>query len=214
MGTVVVTVHGLWLRGHEAALLRRRLARALGARCRSFSYSSTSVSLAANAAALGRYLRTLEADTIHLVAHSLGGLVVLKLFELEASREPASRELPPGRVVLLGSPVGGSFTARRLARWAWGQRLMGHAGDALTRDTERHWDGRRELGIIAGGRSVGLGRLLGPLAGPNDGTVLLSETRLAGSTQELTLRVSHTGLPFSAEVARLTAAFLRTGRFE
>ena len=31
MGTVVVYVHGLWLPGGEAFLLRRRLSRALGA---------------------------------------------------------------------------------------------------------------------------------------------------------------------------------------
>jgi hypothetical protein len=55
--------------------------------------------------------------------------------------------------------------------------------------------------------------LLGPLPGPNDGTVLVRETDLPGATDQLRLRVSHSGMPFSPTVARQVAAFLRDGRF-
>jgi hypothetical protein len=55
--------------------------------------------------------------------------------------------------------------------------------------------------------------LLGTYGAPGDGTVFVDETRIAGSTHHLVLKVSHFGLPFSAEVGRQTAAFLRTGRF-
>jgi hypothetical protein len=78
---------------------------------------------------------------------------------------------------------------------------------------ERRWSGARDLGVIAGDLGVGLGKLLGPMDGPNDGTVLVDETRLPGAADELRLRSSHTGLLFSAEVARQAAAFLQTGRF-
>ena len=47
-----------------------------------------------------------------------------------------------------------------------------------------------------------------------DGTVLLEETELDGAADRVVLRVSHTGMLFSAEVALQAAAFLRSGRQE
>lgn len=207
---VVVYVHGLWLQGHEAVFLRRRLARALQADTASFVYRSVGRGLARNVAALGEFLAATaaSADTLHLVAHSMGGCLVLELFRSAVA-------LPPGRIVLLGSPVGGSVSARRLARVPGvGAGMLGAtAREVLVPPRSPNWAGTRELGVIAGNRGVGLGRVLGRMDAPNDGTVRVSETRLAGATQHLTLRVSHSGMVFSSEVARQTAAFLRDGRF-
>ena len=96
MSTVVVYVHGLWLNGWEGAWLRRRLSRQLKCATRRFAYPSVTADLNANARALGRFLAATPADTLHLVGHSLGGLVILELFR-------NGSPLPPGRVVLLGS---------------------------------------------------------------------------------------------------------------
>jgi pimeloyl-ACP methyl ester carboxylesterase len=207
-GVVIVYVHGLWLPGHEAFLLRRRLSAALAAQTRLFTYSSLGADLTENATALNRCLCQTGADTLHLVAHSLGGLVVLKAFELGA------KGLPPGRIVLLGAPVRGCRAAQRLARLPMGRSLMGRAAEALVTSRERRWDGARDLGVIAGDLPLGIGRLMGPMRAPNDGTVLVSETDLPGATQQFLLRVCHSGMPFSAAVARQTAQFLRAGRFE
>jgi pimeloyl-ACP methyl ester carboxylesterase len=212
MSTVVVYIHGLWFRGGESLLLRRRLSRTLGAECRVFPYSSVGGEFAENVAALGRYLRAVGADTVHLVAHSLGGLLLTQLFETEAGSGTA-RELPPGRVVLIGSPVQGSRSAQRLQRLPMGSALLGRTGGELTLGTQRRWSGGRDLGVIAGVLPIGLGKLLGRLDGPNDGTVAVKETDLPGAAERLLLRVSHTGLVYSPEVARQAAAFLRDGRF-
>jgi pimeloyl-ACP methyl ester carboxylesterase len=225
MGTVVVYVHGLWLPGGEAFLLRRRLSRALGAESRVFSYPSVSANITESALALGKYLQKIPADTLHLVAHSMGGLVILKLFEQGVAAGPRLGDvapsvppgvvLPPGRIVLTGSPVRGSRTAQRLARLPLGRAILGHAAaEVLLVPGERRWAGGRDLGVIAGDRSVGLGRLLGRLNGPNDGTVLTEETDLPGAVEQIRLHVSHTGMVFSAAVARQIAAFLREGRFD
>ena len=126
MSTLVVYIHGLWLNGWESVLLRRRLSRDLGCRTRSFPYPSVNADLAANVRALGEFLASARADTLHLVAHSLGGLVILELFDRMASDRLANgRVLPPGRVVLLGSPVQGSRAARKLAQRPFGRRLLG-----------------------------------------------------------------------------------------
>jgi pimeloyl-ACP methyl ester carboxylesterase len=218
MRTVVVYVHGLWLGGGESFLLRRRLSRALNAESRVFSYASVGTSATDNAAALGRYLQTIETDTLHLVAHSMGGLVLLNLFELSlAAQGPLAglaQGLPPGRIVLTGSPVRGSRSAGRLARLPFGRALLGlSAADMLLTPRERRWRGGRDLGVIAGDLAVGLGRLLGRMPAPNDGTVWVDETDLPGATEQLRVQVSHTGMMFSAEVARQVAAFLKDGRF-
>lgn len=212
MATVVVYVHGLWLNGAEGLLLRHRLSRLLGADVRAFAYPSVKSPLEENAAALERVVTSLRADTLHLVAHSLGGLVVLALFDRLA--RSADRGLPPGRVVLMGSPVRGSRSARRLARLPGGLCILGRsAADAILTSCERRWEGGRDLGVIAGGSGHGLGRLLGPLATPNDGTVQVDETDLPGASDRLMLNTSHSGMVFSGAVARQVAAFLRDGRF-
>jgi pimeloyl-ACP methyl ester carboxylesterase len=165
----VVLVHGLWMNGLEMSLLRHRLNKDGFATYR-FSYPTVRCDIAANAARLQDFLRDIDADTVHLVGHSLGGLVILRLFE----DFPEQR---PGRIVLLGTPYRGSATARNLARFAWGRRLLGRSVEqALFGDGPR-WQGGRELGVIAGTKSMGLGLLVGKLPPPNDGTVILAETQ-------------------------------------
>jgi pimeloyl-ACP methyl ester carboxylesterase len=207
--TVVVYVHGLWLNGLEGILLRRRLARKLNAQTRAFSYASVTAKVSDNACALAGYLRAIRSDHLHLVGHSLGGLVILRLFELSEETD-----LPPGRIVLLGSPLNGSLTARNVARLPLGKMIVGSgAYDELLTTHQRRWDGQRELGVIAGNLSIGLGRLVGVHRSPSDGTVFVEETRLAGPVEHRVLPVSHTGLPLSATVARQTGQFLATGHF-
>ena len=213
MSAVVVYVHGLWQRGAESIWLRRRLSQDVKAEARAFSYPSVAADATTNARALAKYLTAIRADTLHLVGHSLGGLVILKLFEEDAD---ARARLPPGRIVLLGPPLRGSRTAEKLARLPFGKTIMGRAvGEELLvpRGERRRWSGTRELGVIAGDLGIGLGRLVGPLGGPSDGTILVEETELDGAVERLVLRVSHTGMLFSAAVAHAAGAFLSTGRF-
>jgi pimeloyl-ACP methyl ester carboxylesterase len=209
MSTVVVYVHGLWLTGIEGGFLRKRLGRELKAETRAFSYASVKATVSTNAEALGKFLAELRADTLHLVGHSLGGLVILKLFETGAVER-----LPPGRIVFLGSPLNGSRAAQNLARVPLGKMLLGRGvHEELLSSRKRGWRGQRDLGVIAGSLSMGLGKLVGAHGAPNDGTIFVDETRLAGISQHLVVPVSHTGLPFSKLVARQTGAFLQAGRF-
>ncbi len=217
MSTRVVYVHGLWLNGWESVLLRHRLSVQLGCETAAFSYPSVGAPAAANARALGRFLEGIAADSVHLVAHSLGGLMVLELFQSVLSadaRFPSGRGLPPGRIVFLGSPVQGSAAAQNLVRLPFGRDLLGRADEVLVAPPARRWTGARDLGVIAGSLAFGFGRLAGPLDGPNDGTVLVEETRLPGATQHLTLKASHSALVYSAAAARQAAVFLREGRFD
>ena len=211
MNSVVVYVHGLWLRGAESLWLRRRLARDLQAETCVFCYPSVGADVSANAQVLAAFLAPIRADALHLVGHSLGGVLIFKLFETAAPQA----WLPPGRVVLLGSPLRGSRTALNLARLPFGGAVMGRGvREELLVARARHWNGARDLGIIAGDSGKGLGRLVGRLGGPSDGTILVDETRLDGAKDHLVLHVSHTGMLFSAAVARQAGEFLKAGRFQ
>ncbi len=76
----------------------------------------------ANARALAEYLSAIRADTLHLVGHSLGGV---DDFETVRRGRGCAGSLPPGRIVLMGSPLRGSRSARNLARLPFGKKIMG-----------------------------------------------------------------------------------------
>ena len=51
----------------------------------------------------------------------------------------------------------------------------------LARERDCAWQSPREVGVIAGSRSVGIGRVFADLPMPNDGTVCVDETVAVGS---------------------------------
>ena len=59
----------------------------------------------------------------------------------------------------------------------------------------------------------GVGRLLGPFPEPNDGTVAVAETQIAGLADHIVLPVSHVALLWSEQVAAQVSYFLEHGRF-
>jgi pimeloyl-ACP methyl ester carboxylesterase len=204
--TTVVAVHGLWMLGASMALLSRRL-EPLGFRMRAFGYRSVSDDLTTNAEALLRFLDELPDERVHLIGHSLGGVVIAAAV---AQAQPARI----GRAVLLGSPLRGSLTAKRLARFPGGRHFIGaclaelHARGGLT-----EWRAPVEVGSIAGDAGFGAGRLLGALPGPNDGTVAVAETQIDGLTDHVVLPVAHTALVWSKAVGEEVGHFLLHGRF-
>ena len=79
MGEAVVLVHGIWMSGIEMSLLRYRLQRC-GYKTYQFHYASLRQTPAENAVALNRFLKKIKSTQIHLLAHSLGGIVLMHLF--------------------------------------------------------------------------------------------------------------------------------------
>ena len=200
----VILVHGLWFGAWSLNVLARRLRKA-GFLPRRFRYRSTRSTFEEQGRALRRFVGPVSDAPLHFVAHSLGGLVTLSMLADESG-------LPPGRVVLLGSPLRGSVVARKAAALPGGCSLLGAARPGLEAGLARPQI-RREIGMIAGSRSFGLGRLVGGLGGPGDGTVAVSETRVEGLREHRILPVTHTGMLFSREVAQEVARFLRVGSF-
>ncbi|GFZ93560.1 esterase/lipase family protein [Dyella caseinilytica] len=202
----IILLHGLWMRGFALGLLHRRLMEE-GFRVHRFDYMSVAATQERILARLHAGMVECAPENVHLVGHSLGGLLALR-----ACLEPG--ELPPGRIVCLGSPLKGSAAARAFANWGGrgGEVLLGHNRSLLEQGLES-WSGPREVGVIAGRMPIGLGAMLGHIAGEHDGTVAVEETSLPGLTDHCVVETSHTGLLLSAEVTRLTTRFLREGKF-
>lgn len=203
-GPGVVLVHGLWFGPWSLTLLARRLRRA-GFHTRSFRYRTTRQSLDRHAADLRAFIGGVRERPLHIVAHSLGGLLTLEMLAHAEGLEAA-------RVVLLGSPLGRSAVAHKAGRVPGGRQLIGAARDALLND-HGPLAVPNPVGMIAGTRGIGLDLLLGGTGGPGDGTVALAETRAEGLADRLELPVTHTGMLFSRAVAAQTVQFLRSGRF-
>jgi pimeloyl-ACP methyl ester carboxylesterase len=211
----VLFVHGLWMTGAESFFMRRHLA-ALGWRLAVFPYSSVAESIEQVARRCAKHAAAQARRTeqpVHLLGHSLGGIVIYRALEL-GLLAPDRFSGDFCRVVLLGSPVRGSQSARVLASHASTRRLLGDLGGSqLPGGVPPTWPFAAQLGIIAGTLSRGLGSLLAKFDGPNDGTVGVSETHLEGATDICQMPVSHTGMVMSQPVAVQVAAFLERGKF-
>lgn len=200
----VILVHGVWMRAFSLLLLRRRL-REAGFHTELFDYASVLSGGERSRARLARRIRAQKAATVHLVGHSMGGLLALQTVQ----------HLPgglSGRIVCLGSPLNGSAVARRIDGLGGG-RLLGGSRQPLCEGLPARTPAGG-VGVLAGTRAVGLGQLAGLFDEPNDGTVAVAETRWAGADAHREVATSHTGLTLSREAAQLTVNFLRSGRFD
>lgn len=206
MKETVVLVHGLWMKGLELLPLAWSLKRA-GYEVRFFRYF-TRHPLGPSAARLREQLGKMEQAPIHLLGHSLGGLLLCHL--------AAQGGLPEnGRVLMLGTPLGGSHAARAFARWQLGRWMLGpHTLKALLGE-HPSWPANRPLGLIAGERRAGLGAFVDrELPRPHDGTVCVSETLTDEVTHHLVVPHSHFGMLWARDVRGQILHYLRTGSFK
>ena len=173
-----------------------------------FSYHSVRKTPLENAKQLNRFLKTLDYDQVHFVAHSLGGIILSHLFD----QFPEQR---PGRIVLLGSPVKGSLVAKKMIKTLFGKLILGQSINRGLNGDVPVWRACRDTGVIIGRRSLGIGQFLTAwhLPKPNDGTVVESETQLDEASEMTIVNHSHFGMLYAQDVASLVGQFLRTGSF-
>lgn len=205
MAPPVLVLHGIWNSPFWVWPLARRLRRA-GIDARAWGYPSVLGGPEAALPALAAEVRRLGCRG--LVGYSLGGLLALELVR----REPA---LGIGRVVCLGSPLAGSGTARWLAAHRLGC-VLGRSRTLLCDGLPPVGEGGfpARVGLVAGCRPLGIGRLLGAQGRRSDGTVGLREMRWPGFDDRCLVAASHTGLPWHRPAQDQVAAFLLRGRFD
>ncbi|MGI9225185.1 MAG: esterase/lipase family protein [Woeseiaceae bacterium] len=207
----VVCVHGFWSHGTGMYLIKRRLEKEFGFRALLFSYRSVHGTLDANADALADFIEQQDVAGVHIVGHSLGGVLTLRMLANKGY-------VGPGRVVCLGSPLTGSRAADILGALEWAEKIIGRSLPAgVIHEAANEWAShvceQRDIGIIAGNVPLGFGRLVANFDEDNDGTIAVSETRLDGATDHLVLPVSHKGMLVSSAVGDQTGSFLKRGEF-
>ena len=117
-------------------------------------------------------------------------------------------------MVCLGSPLQGSWVAQKLGRRKSGAKLLGVQTDSQLATGNGAWPDNSSLGVIAGSKNIGVGRLVGlPANQPGDGTILVNETRIAGTSDHIILPVTHSQMTFSNLVAEQAEHFMKHKRF-
>lgn len=206
---LVVLMHGLGRTRMSMWLLASRLEDA-GFRVHRIGYRSLdrspdeiveSVSRQINACCAGHQ------GEVHLVGHSLGGLLIRAY--LEENRIPHL-----GRVVLIGTPNQGVELVDRFSNNCLLSLLgpttaaLGAGSDGLPERLSRPY---YPVGVIAGATRGNWNDRW--LDGPDDGLISVESTKLEGMADFIIVDSGHSMMRYSGDVARQTIEFLRTGRF-
>ncbi len=232
--TIVVCVHGLGRTRNSMSSIGKFVSERGGHGWINFGYASTRSGIADNSRALLHVLNELaalknEQDAkvasvadqqrgieFHIIAHSLGNILVRKLLgELEQGHVD-QKESPwrLGRVVMLGPPNHGSAMANLLKKSNAFRLIAGSSGQELGAEwdalSERLVTPKSEFAIIAGGKEDGKG--FNPLlSGDDDLIVRVNETRLSGAADFAVIPSVHTYLIDRAEAKEMALQFIRFG---
>ena len=193
----VVLLHGLCANRFVMSRLARFL-RSDGFDTANWGYRSTADTIEQHAILFLERLDQLVTrgsyDRIHLVTHSMGGIV---------ARSALNFQIPPniGRFVMLGPPNSGSHVARvlapRLGRFC---RPLDELSDAPDSYVNRLGEPKDvDLGIVAAAA---------------DRVVKLESTFLSRQLDHIVLPGHHGALPWRRETAEQVIHFLRHGRFQ
>lgn len=192
----VSLVHGFMANTLMLSLLGQRLSRR-GYLARPWGYTNMRCSILVHAEAFAEELARLDDDravgTIHLVTHSMGGIVARAALELHRPRKL-------GRFVMLAPPNRGSFVATAAAGICGG--LIRPVAELSTSSTSFV----NSLGMPAGVE-------VGVIAAGRDALVAADSTRPAVPHAHVTVPCLHSSLLFRRDAADLVAGFLSDGSF-
>ncbi len=208
----VVLLHGLWrsnlaMRPIEAVLLQN------GYTVVNLDYPSTAMTLEDLAVQhLAPAVALCEGNVsgpVHLVSHSMGGIVIRQYLQNRAPQRP-------GRIVMLSPPNQGSELAVTFRDWPLFDWFAGAAAASLSRDERGVLDDLQpvpmETGIIAGD-SHRQWFDFGLVEAPHDGTVTVNSMPLPEMKGFVVVHENHVSIRRSPEVHQHILHFLQHGRF-
>jgi pimeloyl-ACP methyl ester carboxylesterase len=208
----VVLVHGLWRSGVAMNSIADDL-NEFDYQTVSISYPSTSMSIPEIAE---RYLppaidecKQGGAEQIHLVSHSMGGIVVRQYLQ--------NNHLPSGsKVVMLSPPNQGSELSEKFGNEGWYQQIVGPAGASLTKKESGIISTLRTIeepvGIIAAYRNWSVWPSTW-LPEPNDGTVSVASMMLDEMDDFVLINSGHAMIRFNDASQEQIRYFLSKGEF-
>ncbi len=210
MKPTVVLLHGLARTARSMSRLQGAI-EAAGYPTFSQSYPSRRLPIQVAAAELAERIRAeVKGSELIAVTHSLGGILIRHM--------PA--DLPWSGVVMLAPPNSGSRIARLIHKNPLFHWFFGPAGKELC--NPEGWPAPPSpFAVIAGTRSASIGNpaswltrslhLFSPDE-PSDGTIAVSETRLAGEADFAQVDADHTWIMNHPETQKMVLQFLVTRR--
>lgn len=151
-----------------------------------------------------------DADEIHFVTHSMGGILLRSYL--------AENDIPGlARTVMLGPPNQGSEVIDRYGELPGFDWFSGPAGLQLGTGTESVPRSLGpvtfDVGIIAGTKSLNPILSLS-LPGADDGKVSVDATRVAGANDHIEMETTHIFMMRNEDVIEQVIHYLENGRFE
>ncbi|MDR1581223.1 MAG: alpha/beta fold hydrolase [Synergistaceae bacterium] len=208
MTRYVVLVHGFLRRGRNMRYLARELEQR-GYRAITPTLPTVFRGIRACGEALARTLETRipKGSVAHFVGHSMGGLVI---------RDYLSRQAVEGlgKVVLIGTPNGGSRYANWLLELPFSQEVFESLPDLAEPGPDIAPPLNvppPDIGIIAGTRPDPVRNIL--LPGEHDGLVAVESVRRIAASDEMLIPCAHEWLHWRLDTAEAVASFLETGKF-
>lgn len=176
-----------------------------GIRSIGFDYASRRITVSEAAKSFREFCRGLPADEIHVVCHSMGGLVVR-----EAIRQDRNLDKKITRHVFIGVPHSGSVLADKYASRKWFQLLFGPAGQDLR--TQSIASGLpkpsgRYINIYGGRGKRGF--RFSEIEGDDDGVVSAKSAILDGAEATYRVKAIHSSLVKKQESLNVISSFLR-----
>ena len=217
-GQVVILLHGLVRTRNSMHVMEKHL-QGQGFTTVNFGYASSRKQVNEHAVALKSVIDGLgdQVTDIHLVAHSLGNIVIRRYLH-DTTNPQTNRNGDPRirRIVMLGPPNQGSKVARTFKSSYLFQTIAGKSGDQLARDwgklSKQLTTPTAEFGIIAGGQqNENYSNFL--LEGKDDYTVSVEETKLAGASDFLVHPLLHGTMMNQPIVLEATTRFFKEGYF-
>jgi pimeloyl-ACP methyl ester carboxylesterase len=216
-GTVVLALHGTVRSRDSMEKLCQSLRDKTDYTVFNVTYASTRLSIKDHAESLGQIVKHLDgAKEIHLVAHSMGNLVIRHYF---GDHLPADKTRKPDprirRVVMLAPPNQAPALAKTFKQNPLFQIIWGVSGIEMANWTDlekRLGTPTCQFGILAGRMSSAASS--NPLIRGNDDLVVaIEETKLAGAIDYRVIQVNHSTIMRNETVMDYTLSFLRHGFF-
>ncbi len=199
----IILIHGMWMNGFSMRFIGHQLKKK-GWQVSYYDYSSMFTPFEQNVEGLYALWQSFQSDQVRLVAHSLGGLLVLEMM-----KKYHLTNLP--RTVLMGCPINGSAVAKKILSNKLGKAALGKSGKVLLSGVSCTQS--NQFGIIIGSKGLGVGHLIQKIPKPHDGVVAFDEADTNCAEDKIILPLTHASMLISRKTSGAIDRYLSVGKF-